>query len=141
MRTPSRSAGADPVGPQGDPSPAVEVNPGRRRVGVDAGLDRAQLGGDVERPGRDRRLAGGRRYQEAEVLRRLGRLGQHVEIGGQHEDGDALRPAGRRATALLAFLRANVWSTPERSPALSGAVTTRILETATNAPSPAGRTA
>jgi hypothetical protein len=40
-----------------------------------------------------------------------------------------------RATAFLAFLRANVWSTPERSPALAGAITTRILEPA---PAPAG---
>jgi len=35
-----------------------------------------------------------------------------------------------RATAFLGFLRANVWSTPERSPALAGAITTRILEPA-----------
>jgi hypothetical protein len=33
-----------------------------------------------------------------------------------------------RATAFLGFLRANVWSTPERSPALAGAITTRILQ-------------
>ena len=35
-----------------------------------------------------------------------------------------------QATAFLGFLRANVWSTPERSPALAGAITTRILEPA-----------
>ena len=37
---------------------------------------------------------------------------------------------GERATAFLDFLRADVWSTPERSPALAGAITTRILEPA-----------
>jgi len=35
-----------------------------------------------------------------------------------------------RANAFLGFLRANVWSTPERSPALAGDITTRILEPA-----------
>ncbi|HEY7989000.1 MAG TPA: hypothetical protein VIE19_07270 [Lapillicoccus sp.] len=35
-----------------------------------------------------------------------------------------------RATAFLGFLRANVWSTPERSPALAGAIATQILEPA-----------
>jgi len=35
-----------------------------------------------------------------------------------------------RATAFLGFLRASVWSTPERSPALAGDITTRILEPA-----------
>jgi len=34
------------------------------------------------------------------------------------------------ATAFLGFLRAKVWSTPERSPALAGDITTRILEPA-----------
>jgi hypothetical protein len=35
-----------------------------------------------------------------------------------------------RATAFLAFLQTSVWSTPERSPALAGAITTRLLEPA-----------
>ena len=35
-----------------------------------------------------------------------------------------------RATAFLGFLRADVWSTTERSPALAGDITTRILEPA-----------
>jgi hypothetical protein len=35
-----------------------------------------------------------------------------------------------QATAFLGFLRASVWSTPERSPALAGVITARILEPA-----------
>jgi hypothetical protein len=87
---------ADPVGAQRDPSPTVEVDARRRRMGVDARLDGPQLRTDVERAGRDRRLAEVRGDQEAEVLRGLRRLGQHVEIGRQHQHGDTLRPAGRR---------------------------------------------
>lgn len=36
-----------------------------------------------------------------------------------------------RATAFLTFLQTSVWSTPDRSPALAGAITTRLLEPAT----------
>jgi hypothetical protein len=35
-----------------------------------------------------------------------------------------------RASAFLTFLQTSVWSTPDRSPALAGAITTRLLETA-----------
>ncbi|MEP6649969.1 MAG: hypothetical protein ABJA74_08645 [Lapillicoccus sp.] len=33
-----------------------------------------------------------------------------------------------QAARFLSFLQTNVWSSPERSPALAGAITTRILE-------------
>jgi hypothetical protein len=36
--------------------------------------------------------------------------------------------SAQEADAMLTFLRANVWASPEASPALSGAVTARVLE-------------
>jgi hypothetical protein len=39
-------------------------------------------------------------------------------------------PDVERARAFLQFLQTSVWSTPDRSPALAGAITTRLLETA-----------
>ena len=35
-----------------------------------------------------------------------------------------------QAKAFLTFLQTSVWSTPDRSPALAGAITTRLLQAA-----------
>lgn len=40
-------------------------------------------------------------------------------------------PRGQHAAAFLSFLQTSVWSTPDHSPALAGAITTRLLEPAT----------
>jgi hypothetical protein len=60
-------------------------------VVVDAGLDGQELRGDVERPGRDRRLAGRRRHEQAKVLGGVRCLADDFQVRGEHEHGEAVR--------------------------------------------------